>query len=740
MIVMFQCINNNFFFILYSELDHSRWLVHVPLEILMNEKMTQNMSNASADGEIDILEIIVYLKSKWKFLLVFLFFGVVFGCLAAMWIRPSFKSDILLQVNVKGNKQGLALGEMGALFDVSTPSAAEMELIKSRVILDQVVQDERLCYSAVPLNKLDRLMHREGRMDLELLVIPRAFEEAKGELVARVTADSSAYEVIGLEGEVVLSGKVGETYRKPFAGDTLAICVKNLTATVGQTFLLTAVHPQVAAGNLLKGLSISEEGKSSGIIRVSLENRYADRVAAILNTVANTYLKQNIEMRSAEAKKTLMFLEEQLPGVKAKLDSAEQKLTSFRNAKGTIDLSGETRLHLEKDVTLQQRIIELEQKKQEVLRLFRAEHPTVRTIEEQQARLRRELARQQRSASSLPVLQQEVLSLQEEVEVNNKLYTNLLNNIQQLRVVQAGEVGNVRIVDQAYEPLKPNKPNRKLIFLGVMGAFLLLGCFIVYIRRLLSNGVCSSSEVEQATGVGVYGKLPMLDGKTLNDVYKPCVATNPDDPFAEGIRALRTALEFSVFSDGKKVLMVSGLVQGVGKSFVSTNLAASFAMSGKKVLLVDMDLRRGHLFKHSQKGLCEMLEEENYGDDYVVKVMDNFHVLGAGARVVNPGGLLTSSRFSAFLDAFRDKYDLIVLDTPPVFQCSDALLVEKHADYLLCVLKHAAHTIESIQDALNTFDRSTETPLQKAFVFNKCERHAGSGYGSYGYYGYHKKY
>ena len=706
----------------------------------MNEKMTQNMSNASADGEIDILEIIVYLKSKWKFLLVFLFFGVVFGCLAAMWIRPSFKSDILLQVNVKGNKQGLALGEMGALFDVSTPSAAEMELIKSRVILDQVVQDERLCYSAVPLNKLDRLMHREGRMDLELLVIPRAFEEAKGELVARVTADSSAYEVIGLEGEVVLSGKVGETYRKPFAGDTLAICVKNLTATVGQTFLLTAVHPQVAAGNLLKGLSISEEGKSSGIIRVSLENRYADRVAAILNTVANTYLKQNIEMRSAEAKKTLMFLEEQLPGVKAKLDSAEQKLTSFRNAKGTIDLSGETRLHLEKDVTLQQRIIELEQKKQEVLRLFRAEHPTVRTIEEQQARLRRELARQQRSASSLPVLQQEVLSLQEEVEVNNKLYTNLLNNIQQLRVVQAGEVGNVRIVDQAYEPLKPNKPNRKLIFLGVMGAFLLLGCFIVYIRRLLSNGVCSSSEVEQATGVGVYGKLPMLDGKTLNDVYKPCVATNADDPFAEGIRALRTALEFSVFSDGKKVLMVSGLVQGVGKSFVSTNLAASFAMSGKKVLLVDMDLRRGHLFKHSQKGLCEMLEEENYGDDYVVKVMDNFHVLGAGARVVNPGGLLTSSRFSAFLDAFRDKYDLIVLDTPPVFQCSDALLVEKHADYLLCVLKHAAHTIESIQDALNTFDRSTETPLQKAFVFNKCERHAGSGYGSYGYYGYHKKY
>ncbi len=707
----------------------------------MNEKMTQNTSTKSTDDEIDILEILVYLKGKWKFLLIFLILGISCGVLVSKWLRPSFKSDILLQVNVKGNKQGLALGEMGALLDVSTPSAAEMELIKSRVVLDQVVNDERLCFSAVPQDKVDRLMHREGRMDLELLVIPRAFEEAKGKLIARVTADSSKYEVLGLEGEVVLSGSVGETYRTPFAGDTLVICVKSLTATVGQTFLLSAAHPQVAAAALLKNLSISEEGKNSGIIRVSLEHRYADRVAAILNTIANTYLKQNIEMRSAEAKKTLMFLEEQLPGVKAKLDSAEQKLTTFRHSKGTIDLSGETRLHLEKDVTLQQRIIELEQKKQEALRLFRAEHPTVRTIEEQQARLRRELAKQQRSAASLPVVQQEVLSLQEEVEVNNKLYTNLLNNIQQLRVVQAGEVGNVRIVDQAYEPIKPAKPNRKIVFAGVVVAFLLLGCLIVYVRRMLSNGVTSSSEVEQATGIGVYGKLPMLDGKTLNDVTKPYVSVQPDEPFAEGIRALRTALEFSVFADDKKVLMVSGLVQGVGKSFVSTNLAASFAMSGKKVLLVDMDLRRGHLFKHNQKGLCEMLEKESYTDEFVVKVTDSFHVLGAGARVVNPGSLLNSSRFSAFLDAFRDKYDLIVLDTPPVFQCSDALLVEKHADYLLCVLKHAAHTLESIQDALNTFDRSTETPLPKAFVFNKCERHVGSGYGGYnGYYGYHKKY
>ena len=185
--------------------------------------------------------------------------------------------------------------------------------------------------------------------------------------------------------------------------------------------------------------------------------------------------------------------------------------------------------------------------------------------------------------------------------------------------------------------------------------------------------------------------------------------------------------------------MVSGLIEGVGKSFVSTNLACSFAMSGKKVLLVDMDLRRGRMFKKGHKGLCEMLRAEKFDDEYVEVVNENYHIIGSGKRVVNPGDLLNKNRFGMFLDTFRDHYDLIILDTPPVFQCSDALLVEKYADYLLCVLKQSAHSMDNIQEALATFDRSTETPLPKAFVFNKCERHSGYGYGGYyGYYGYKK--
>ena len=709
--------------------------------LLMENKVAQGaVAPKPDDDEIDILEILVFLKSKWRFLIIFLILGVVAGGIASMWMRPAYSSDILLQVDVKGNKSVKALGEMGALLDASSPSEAEMQLLKSRMVLASVVDEERICFSATPLNKMDRLLHREGRLDLEYLKIPKSVSQAGMKIYARVLADTTSFEILDDDEKVLLKGVVGETYRQPYAGDSLIVCVRSIKATAGQMFRLSAIHPQIAVAGLLKSLNVAEEGKNSGIIRVKMTHKYPDRVAEILNSVANTYLKQNIEMRSAEAKKTLEFLEEQLPGVKAKLDSAEHKLTSYRHTKGTIDLSGETRVHLQKDVELQQKLLELEQKKQEALRLFQAEHPTIRTIEQQQAKLRGELAKQQKAAAKLPLTQQEVLSLQEEVEVNNRLYTNLLNNIQQLRVVQAGEVGNVRIVDRAYVPIKPSKPNRKLIFLGVVFGFLLFGCAIVLVRRMTQNGVTSSSELELATGIGVYGKLPLIGKDTVNDVLKPVVHENPDEPFAEGIRALRTALEFSLMMDKDRVLMVSGLVEGVGKSFVSINLASSFAMSGKKVLLVDMDLRRGHMFERSHKGLCEMLRTDNYSDEYIEKVFENFYVLASGKRVVNPGDLLGKDRFGKFLDIARNQYDLIILDTPPVFQCSDALLVEKYVDHILCVLKHASHSMESIQDALAMFDRSTDKPLPKAFVFNKCERNrSGYGYGgNYGYY--HKKY
>ena len=336
------------------------------------------------DDEIDLLEVLGLLLKHKLFLGFCIILGGVVGFLASNWMKPQFTSDALLQIDVKGNKAGKAMGEMGALLEVASPAEAEIELLKSRMVLSYVVEQEHLCFNAYPVGAMDRLLHKEGRMDLENLYIP---EIARiGKWTAEAVSETE-FAVFTPEGVKLLQGPIGERLSASYGGDSLVIQVKHMIATPGQKFVLAQSDPLDAVRGLVKQLSVAEKGKQTGIIGVSYTHRYADRAASILNSIANIYLRQNVEMRSAEAEKTLEFLEQQLPGVKAKLDTAEKKLADYRHKIGSVDMGGETRAHLEKVSSLEKQILDLEQQRQQATRLFKEEHPSVQTIVKQQDKL-----------------------------------------------------------------------------------------------------------------------------------------------------------------------------------------------------------------------------------------------------------------------------------------------------------------------------------------------------------------
>ncbi len=681
------------------------------------EKNATVIQQNSAGDTITLLEALGILwKNKWT--LVFcIVLGAVVGGVIGMWIRPQFTSDILLQVNVKGgNKATKAMGEMGALLDMSSPADAEIELIKSRMVLDFVAAEEHLAYSATPVDWLNRLLHREGRMDIEELSIPAI---ARAERWMAVATGPNTYAVYTPEESKLLEGKVGDRLVAPYAGDSLVICVKLMRATEGEEFRISQRNPLSAVRGLAKSLNVAEKGKQTGIIGVKYSHRYADRAASILNSIAKTYLRQNVEMRSAEAQKTLEFLEAQLPGVKSKLDSAEKILADYRHKIGSVDMTGETKAHLDKEVTLQREILALEQERQAAMRLFKEEHPNVRTIVKQQDKLRGELARLKKAAETMPLTQQEVLRLQEEVAVNSEVYTNMLNNIQQLRVVRAGEVGNVRIVDYAQiEPIQ-SKPKKFNILICSVAAFLMLGILFVFLKRMLRNGVRSSLEVERATDMSVFAKIPqsgnsMLKGRGHLRRGKPFVLTNPDDPVSESFRSLQTALDFSL-GENSKVVMITGLIPGVGKSFVSLNLASLFAESGKKVLLIDADMRLGMLRGRPDFGLAEVLSGKATLDTATVNQEgSNLYVMGAGKALNAACELLRGEGLGKLVAEARTK---------------------------LYVLHYGKHSIDEIKESIDKLRRYAQKP--GAFVMNHCEHesgHYGYGYGYYRYgYGKHKK-
>lgn len=684
-----------------------------------------------SNNTITLMEALFILWKKRFLLCLFLIVGAVIGVAIGQWIRPQFTSDLLLQIDVKGNKSGKALGEMGALLDVASPAEAEIRLIKSRMVLNYVVDKEHMAYSAIPQGAMDRLLHKEGRMDIDFLDIP---EMARGDRwVAKVTGADS-YAVYTPEESKLIEGKIGDLLQAPYAGDTLRIRVNLMRAPVGEEFLIKEGNPILAVRGLAGALKVAEQGKQTGIIGVSYSHRYADRAASILNTIANTYVRQNVEMRSAEAEKTLEFLEEQLPGVKAKLDSAEKVLADYRHKIGSVDMTGETQAHLSKEMDLQRQLLQLEQQRQEATRLFKEEHPAVQTITRQQDKLRGKIAQLKKNAESMPITQQELMRLQEEVAVNNAQYTSMLNNIQQLRVVRAGEVGNVRIVDLAQiEPIQ-SKPKKLNILICSMAASFMIGVLLVFLLRMMQSGVRSSQELEHATDISVFAKIPESKNRLLRDKFRKqtLVESSPNDRASEAFRSLQTAVDFTM-TEGQKVLMVCGLVPGVGKSFVSKNLAAVYAMNGKKVLLIDADMRKGVIRSSKHQGLTEVLSGKSAWRDVVSDTKcDNLYVIGCGKRLMSPSELLRKGTFKALLAEMQAEYDLVVVDTPPVSMVTDAELIYPLADFVLLVVHYGSDTLAQVKENVENLRRYGEKPC--AFVLNHCEYEPGHYYG-YGYYG-----
>lgn len=691
--------------------------------------------------ETDIGEYLKELAKNWGIMVPSILLAAILGVFVAMWIRPVYQVDALLQIESKNNKGAGMMGELGNLFASSSPAETEMELIKSRQVMGAAVEKMRLDLSAEPLNKLDRLLHQEGRIDLMNFsynkdLLPSDFCDEPWHLVAKDSLGN--FDLYDYKDSLVLSGEVGKTYHFVYAGDSASFGIFKAEVREGQDFAISKYKRLDAIAKFRSAFDVKEKGKKTGILEFSYQDIYPDRGVEVLNEVASSYLRQNVEERNAEAQKTLEFLEKQLPDVKAQMDSSLLNLNTYRNQVGSVDINAETQLVLQRRMRLQQDILALQQKKQEAIRLFHAEHPTVKTLEDQENALKRELAGTSSEVKKLPATQQEVLKLQNEVELTKVMYTSLLNNIQQLRLVSAGEVGSVRIVDFAEQVTKPTKPKKRVILCFALFIGFLFGAMIVSIKSKFSSGVKSSSFIEKETGFTVYAKVPKGNPKGTKGT-RPLAVVEPDDIAVESLRALRSSLEFSMMDEGGSVIGVSGLIPGVGKSFVSVNLAALFAGLGKRVLLIDADLRKGRLHKEfgikRSNGLSQVLLREVKVEDVVFKTeVENLFVMPCGNVPANPAELLGSKHYAELIEQFKNDYDLVIVDTPPIMLVTDAALACRVAAQIVMVIEYNKHSIEAIKDGMAQILKGNSS-AHASIVINKYEHSRTEGYGyKYGKY------
>jgi tyrosine-protein kinase Etk/Wzc len=461
------------------------------------------------EEELNLGELLgVVIEHRWLIIAVTLVAFLV-GSYKAFTATPIYQADGLLQV--EENKPGLTTLDVSMMLDDYALVQAEIEILRSRSVLGAVVDNLKLDIHAAPdLSPVGAALARRKpagerpMIRVDSIDLP---EWMRGTSFSLVATGNDQYELFDANGELLVRGTVGNVANVELPeGEGMSLFVSALQGEPGQAFRVSR-RPRLSAVQSLQGrLDVSERGEWSGILSVSVEGTTPELVRQQVNEIANVYVRQNVERKSAEAQQTLEFLDEQLPIVRQNMEAAELALNSYRLEKGSIDLPLETQTILQTIVSIEAQLNELRQEREKVTLAFTEVHPTIIALDRQIVRLNAELNQLNAQVSDLPSTQQELLSLIRDVEVNTDLYTSLLATAQELRVVKAGTVGNVRVIDYAVTPTYPIKPSKSRIMLLslLLGGF--VGVALAFARKALKAGVEDPDLVEKQVNIPVYAR------------------------------------------------------------------------------------------------------------------------------------------------------------------------------------------------------------------------------------------
>lgn len=704
------------------------------------------------DNEIDLIQLLAEMfDHRVMIACITLLFTVCAG-IYAYSVTPIYQADALVQIEAKQDNSLLkSLSQFGT--DLSPDVAPELLLLKSRMILGETVDKLGLTYSVKRrvLPVIGPLLERgrkAGELTIGALTLP-LLEDKSQELLLTVQEQGRYH----LEGETLeADGVVGKTLVK----DGVTLLVTSLSAAPGTRFALKTVTKLEAINALQRRLIVSESAKQSGIITLTLTGEDPDKIAVVLNTIAENYLSQNIARQEAKDTRSLTFLQDQLPKISRELDEAEARLNAYREQRDSVDLSLEAKTVLDQVVNVENQLNELTFREAEVSQLFKKDHPTYRALREKKQTLEQERTRLNNRVSSMPSTQQEILRLSRDVESGRTIYLQLLTRQQELNISRSSAIGNVRIIDPAVTQPVPVKPRKVIIIVLGMLMGLMLSAGTVLVRSAFKRGITSSEQLE-AQGMPLLATLPRsvwlwkkthLRRRTLfashwkhrtsNVPFLP--VDRPADIFVEAVRGLRTSLHFTMMDAANRIAVISGPSQDCGKTLVSTSLASIAAQAGQRVLFIDADMRKGYvhnIFKlNNQHGLSSVLGGSVEWQDAIQRFeKGGFDVLTCGPQPSHPVELLMNERFQTVMSRIDKEYDFVIVDTPPVLAVTDALLVARAAATTLLVARFGKTSVKEIE---NCRKRLQQMGVQvEGAILNDIVKSAAfyyhSGYSHYDY-------
>ena len=758
----------------------------------MSAANEQFMFQEEEEEAINLKEVAFKYIIHWKWFVLSLLLALAFAYTYLRYQTALYeiKSSIL----VKDEKKGMGQDDMLKQLDIFSSSKVvdnEIEILKSYTLMEKVVQDL----------DLNIIYFKKGRVhDVELyekspvkvkLIKPGEFT-TKEPLELEITGTNT----IQLNGVDVPLNKVTAT---PYG--IMQITLTGISPEMKEVKLVITPVNEMAEG-ILKELEVEASSKMSSVLNMTMKNSIPQKGKDILNDLISAYSQAALDDKNKVAANTLVFIEERLKLISGELTTVEKNVEDYKSKEGITDISVESQLFLQsvKDndiqlnlVKVQQSILggieeyvknkenkpgtvpatlgvsdptllsliqglsEMEMQREKQVRLVKADNPLVLAMDDQIKSLKSKIYENVQSLKqnlnlsalqlesqnlrlegmikTIPGKERALVDISREQAIKNALFTYLLQKREETALSFASAVSDIRIVDAARASTSPVTPRRSIYIL-----FSLLGLAIpfatIYILDVLNDKIKRRKDIEKATQTPILGEICWTEHN------KVLVIDNESrSAFAEQIRGLRTNLSFlSIGKDVQAILFTSSM-SGEGKSFISLNLGASLAMTGKKTIILEFDMRKpklgAALSLKVEKGLSNYLIGRAELDEIIVPVpnQENFYIIPCGNVPPNPVELLVNGRLEGLISELRKRFDHIIIDAPPIGLVTDAQILEKQVDATLFVLRHDFTSLDKLKivDALYRDAKFKNLNL----IFNGIKTTGKYGYG-YGYgYGYY---
>ncbi len=681
-------------------------------------------TNTNTDDEIDLLALLQVIWHGKLWLLLVTVLAIAIGIISIIITTPVYKADGLLQIEEKRGGLGLS-SEIMEQFKTDSVSVTEIEILRSRMVLGQVVEDLSLDIVASPhelpvvgnalrllgfpdpgLKSLSSYAWGGEQITVGELYVPADWIDIP--LVLTVLDDTS-YE-IELPDGTARTGQIRQRLVDNSLG--LALRIDVLEGDTGRQFDIVKKPALIAITNLRERLSVAETTRQSSILRIELTDTDKMRGKRVLDAIAQAYVGQNVSRSSAEAQRSLDFIQEQLPKAELAVVEAQNALNTYRQQQRSVDLTYETGALLGRATEIEEKLNALLIDEELLKERYTINHPSYQALLKNRAGLVEQLDSLRDEAGGLPETQKEIFNLTRNLEVAQQVYLQLLNRAQELQVLRASSIGSVRIIDTAQAKPQPVSPRRGRILAlsALMGLF--LGTGVILGRHLLRRGVRGGEELE-AIGLPVFATVNF--SMEANDHRKtkgrlPIMAIErPNDLVVEALRSLRTSLHFGMLDAKTKSVMFTSGAPGAGKSFTVSNLGVVAAQAGQKVCVVDADLRRGYLRRYfgtakNGAGLAELLAGTHTLDAVLAHgPIENLSFIASGRFPPNPSELLMRSEFTDLLTELDSRFDLILVDSPPALAVTDPVVMSRAVGASIIVVRHLETVIGEVEAVRRMF-------------------------------------